>query len=71
MTAKTQRKRTIASALTYRTVSTIALAIISYALTGALVSSATITIVYAIAATLLFYINDRGWERTDWGRSEI
>ncbi len=70
MTAKTHRKRTLASAITYRVVSTVALAFISYFVSGKLFDSAIITVTYAVIATILFYVNDRAWERTDWGRKE-
>ena len=54
MTVKTHRKRTIASAITYRTLSTIALAVISYLISGKLFDSAAITISFAVVATLIF-----------------
>ncbi len=68
---KTHRKRTLASAFTYRTTSTVLLAAMSYLVTGQWVESAVVTLTFALAATVLFYFNDRAWERTDWGRKEI
>ena len=68
MTVKTNRRRTLASAITYRLASTALLAVITYAVSGELFESAVITISFAILATVLFYFNDRAWERTDWGR---
>ncbi len=50
--------------------STALLAFISYAGTGQWVESAAVTIAFAITATVLFYFNDRAWERTDWGRMD-
>jgi uncharacterized membrane protein len=68
VTAKTDRKRTVASAVTYRITSTILLGAISYFVTGQWVESITVTLTFALIATVLYYINDRTWERTDWGR---
>jgi uncharacterized membrane protein len=70
MTTKTHRKRSLASAVTYRVTSTAILAVISYAVTGAWIDSLTVTLAFAASATVLFYFNDRAWERTDWGRKE-
>ena len=68
MTVKTHRKRTLASAITYRITSSILLAVISFTVTGQWIESLTVTASFAILATVLFYFNDRAWERTDWGR---
>jgi uncharacterized membrane protein len=70
LTVKTHRKRTVASAVTYRVTSTILLAGISYGITGLWLDSLTVTLTFAVLATLLYYFNDRAWERTDWGRKE-
>jgi uncharacterized membrane protein len=64
----TERKRTLASAITYRVVSTILLMILSYLIAGQLIESIAISVSFAVLATILFYFNDRAWERTDWGR---
>ena len=71
MTAKTNRKRTLASAVTYRLASSILLAVISYLVTGAWIDSLAVTATFAVTATIVFYFNDRAWERTDWGRKEL
>ena len=68
MTVKTHRKRTIASALTFRAISTFLLWTITYAVSGEAVTSVVITVIFAVLATVLFYFNDRAWERTNWGR---
>lgn len=68
MTVGTERKRTLASAVTYRIASTILLMAVTYTVAGQLFESAVITISFAILATVVFYANDRAWERTDWGR---
>jgi uncharacterized membrane protein len=64
----TSRRRTVAAALTYRAASTVLLMILSYSIAGQLIESLAISISFAITATVLFYANDRIWERTDWGR---
>ncbi len=68
LTVKTYRKRTIVSAITYRVTSTLLLAVISFAVTGLWFESILVTLTFAFFATVLFYFNDRAWERTDWGR---
>ncbi len=68
MTVKTHRKRSIASAITYRATSTVLLAAISWAVTGQWIESLAVTLTFALLATVLYYFNDRAWERTDWGR---
>ena len=68
MTNGTQRRRTLASAITYRVASTLLLMIVTYAVAGQVFESAIITLSFAFLATVLFYVNDRAWERTDWGR---
>jgi uncharacterized membrane protein len=70
MTVKTHRIRTLASAITYRATSTVLLAAISYVVTGLWVESLVVTASFAIGATVLYYFNDRAWERTDWGRMD-
>ena len=54
--------------MTYRVASTILLAAISYVITGQWLESLAVTLTFALLATVLFYFNDRAWERTDWGR---
>ena len=70
MTIKTDRKRTLASAVTYRATSTVLLGMISYLITGQWIESLAVTVTFAILATVLYYFNDRAWERTDWGRKD-
>jgi uncharacterized membrane protein len=64
----TNRKRTLVSAFTYRVASTILLMVLSYLIAGQLIESISISASFAVLATVLFYLNDRAWERTDWGR---
>ena len=68
MNPRTERKRTVASAFTYRVASTLVLWIITYLVSGQFIDSMFITVTFAILATGVFYFNDRAWERTDWGR---
>jgi uncharacterized membrane protein len=63
-----ERKRRLASAITYRVASTIPLMIVSYLIAGELIESIIISVSFAVLATILFYLDDRAWERTDWGR---
>jgi uncharacterized membrane protein len=68
MTVKTHRRRTLATATTYRITSTLLLAAISWGVTGQWIESLVVTLSFAFLATALYYFNDRAWERTDWGR---
>jgi uncharacterized membrane protein len=68
MPVSTERKRSIATAITYRVASTVLLALISYFVTGQWLESLFVTLTFAFFATVLYYFNDRAWERTDWGR---
>ena len=61
----------MAMAVTYRVTSTVLLGVITYAITGEIVDSSLITILFAVTATVLFYFNDRAWERSDWGRRSL
>lgn len=67
MPAKTYRKRTVASAITYRATSIVLLAAITYVISGQVIDSAVITLSFAFLAIILYYLNDRAWERADWG----
>lgn len=71
MTGKTRRRRTLASAITYRVTSTVLLAVISYWVTGEWAESLIVTVIFAVSATVPFYFNDRAWERTDWGKTDF
>lgn len=42
--------------------------ILSFLIAGQLIESIAISASFAVLATILFYFNDRAWERTDWGR---
>ena len=68
MATRTERKRTVASAVTYRVTSTVLLAGISWVATGQWEESLVVTVAFAFLATVLYYFNDRAWERSDWGR---
>ena len=64
----TERKRTLASAVPYRVASTVLLMVITYLISGVLFDSVVITATFAVLATVVFYLNERAWERTSWGR---
>ena len=65
----TQKKRTLAVAATYRVASSVLLAVVTYLITGEFFDSSAITLAFAVVATAVYYVNDRAWERTGWGRS--
>lgn len=63
------RKRTLASAVTYRILSTILLGAISYLVTGEFTDTGVITVTFAFLATVVYYANERSWNRVDWGKN--
>ena len=60
------RKRSVAKTLSYRILSTIILGIISWAYTGELLATSAITITFTIVASVIFYLNERFWNRVNW-----
>jgi len=62
------RKRVIVKAITYRVIVTIALALISWYYSGNLFETSAISVTYTIIATVLYYVHERAWLRTIWGR---
>ena len=55
------RKRSIAKAITYRIVCVIVLLTVSYALTGNLVQTTYITIIFQTTQTIFYYFHERAW----------
>ena len=53
--------------LTYRAILTALLAVISWIFTGNLGQTTTITIVFSITATAIYYVHERVWNGVSWG----
>ena len=71
MPVDSSHKRSLAMAITYRVMATILLGVISYAATGDFFDTSLITISFTVLATIVYYINDRVWNKVDWGRKIV
>jgi uncharacterized membrane protein len=63
------RKRTLVSAITYRAAATVLLGVISYTVTGEFTDTSVITVAFTVLATVVYYFNERAWNRVDWGKN--
>lgn len=54
-------KRSIAKAITYRIVCVVVLLAVSFALTGNLVQTTYITIIFQTTQTIFYYVHERAW----------
>ncbi len=55
-------------AVTYRVAATILLGVLTYWVTGQFADSSVITFSFAVLSTAVYYVNDRVWEKSAWGR---
>ena len=55
-------------AVTYRAAATALLGGITFWVTGQSTDSSVITVAFAALSTGIYYINDRAWEKSSWGR---
>lgn len=62
------RRRSITKALTWRIIALIITIMISYAFLGNWSTSIIIGLVSNFVKTLGYYVHERLWERTNWGR---
>jgi uncharacterized membrane protein len=62
-------KRSIAKALTWRAVASLATFIISYMLTGSIAAATGIASVQVFVNLFLYYIHERIWNKIDWGQN--
>ena len=62
-------KRSIAKALTWRELASLATFIISYMLTGDIVAATGIASVQVFVNLLLYYVHERIWNKIDWGQN--
>ncbi|HJT46668.1 MAG TPA: DUF2061 domain-containing protein [Nitrososphaeraceae archaeon] len=60
------KRRSIVKTLTYRAVTTIILAVMTFVLTGNLYQTSIISILFAILATIAYYIHERIWTKIEW-----
>jgi uncharacterized membrane protein len=62
-------KRSIAKALTWRALASLATFIISYTLTGDIVAATGIASVQVFVNLFLYYVHERIWNKIDWGQN--
>jgi uncharacterized membrane protein len=62
------KRRSIIKAITWRILALLITILVSFAILGSWSVSIAIGIVSNFLKTLLYYIHERLWERTSWGR---
>ena len=62
------RRRSIIKAITWRIFALLITIIVSFAILGSWSVSIAIGIVTSLLKTLFYYIHERLWERTNWGK---
>lgn len=65
------KKRTIIKAVSYRSLVTAILAMLSWIFTANIDQTALITILYAILATIGYYGHERVWNRISWETKRV
>ena len=60
--------RYLAKTVTYRIPAILGTLALSWAITRNIGESASITIIIHVFLTALYYVNERAWDRSDWGR---
>lgn len=63
------KKRSLAKSLTWRVVAVVSTFIIGYAMTGSWSFAASLTIVSNVINFVLYYLHERIWLKTDWGKN--
>lgn len=67
MHAHTTVKRSVAKALSFRVIAVIVGFTIAYIFTQDFIVSISIFTVHATAATILYFIHERVWDKIEWG----
>lgn len=62
--------RSVVKTLSWRAVGTIDTIIISYVITGNLVMAASIGSIEVFTKMILFYLHERAWNKTNFGRKK-
>jgi uncharacterized membrane protein len=57
------RKRSILKTLSYRAITTVTLAVITYSFTGDLFQTSAVSITFSMVATAIYYLHERLWTR--------
>ena len=62
------RMRSIGKSATWRIISIVVLVTVSYLVTGDIRKTAGITVFFQAILVVLYYIHERIWEKSSWGR---
>lgn len=62
------RARSAAKAISWRIIGTADTFILSYFITHKPITAASIAGLEVITKTILYYLHERGWDKTQWGR---
>ena len=64
----TAKRRSLAKAVTWRTIGTFDTFVLSWLITKEPISAGAIASLEVITKTFLYYFHERGWNRVKWGR---
>ncbi len=64
---RTQRRRSLAKTLTWRTTATLDTFVISYFVTGSAAWAGAIAGIEVVTKVVFYYLHERAWARTSWG----
>lgn len=64
------KKRSIAKAISWRTLGTVDTMLISFIVTGSPLAAVSIGAFELITKTLLYYFHERAWNKIDFGRTK-
>ena len=62
------RRRSVAKSLTYRVVCTAETFLVTWLLTGEVWVASAVALVLLAVKVCTYYLHERAWDRTDWGR---
>jgi len=62
------RKRSLIKALTYRICVTVVAFLIAYWATDSVEKSLEVIVLYLMGSMIVYYVHERIWNRTNWGR---
>jgi adenylylsulfate kinase len=65
------KKRSLVKAVSWRATATVITLIVVYLFTGKLVESLAVTLVVAVLNTAAYYLHERLWNRSGWGKYSL
>jgi len=64
------RKRSLTKTLTWRVLALLSTFVITFLFLGDFQDSLKVTIILNAVAVVMYYLHERFWDWTDWGRNE-